>query len=54
VLRALQSGISIKDLELLSIGAVIDIIIEAGNDNADYKELETREATQADINKFFG
>ena len=36
------------------IGAVIDIIIEAGNDNADYKELETREATQADINKFFG
>lgn len=45
--RALQAGIAIRDLELLSIGMVFDIFTEAGNDGEDYAEL----ATQADIDR---
>ena len=39
------------------MGTIIDIVIEAGNDNAVQTEQlksETRPATQADINKYFG
>ena len=37
------------------MGTVIDIVIEAANDEAEFeKQNGTRTATQADINKFFG
>lgn len=45
MLRAVQCGISISDLELLSIGMVNDMFIERQNDNYDYDYV----ATQADI-----
>ena len=45
MLRCVQCGISIADLELLSIGMVNDMFIELKNDDYEYPVL----ATQADI-----
>lgn len=50
LLRAVQMGISINDLELLTIGMVNDMAVEMENDQYKYPA----KATQADINKFFG
>lgn len=47
LLRAVQCGISIRDLDLLSMGTVNDMFIEASNDDFDYPQL----ATQTDINR---
>jgi hypothetical protein len=41
--RALQAGLRISDLERLSVGMVISILIEAGNDGADYDYLPTQD-----------
>ena len=38
-----QLGIPIRDLELLTIGMVTDMLIEAGNDGAEYDMLPTQE-----------
>ena len=46
-LQAVQLGLSIGDLELLSIGMVYDMLIEHLNDNYDYPLV----ATQADIDR---
>lgn len=48
MLRCVQTGISIADLELLTMGMVYDIFIEAGNDDFKYPQ----QATQADFDKF--
>jgi hypothetical protein len=48
LLRAAQLGIPIRDLELLTIGMVTDMMIEAGNDSCDYDYLPTQE----DFDKF--
>ncbi|HIR00525.1 MAG TPA: hypothetical protein IAB23_12750 [Candidatus Scybalocola faecavium] len=45
MLRCIQCGIAISDLELLSIGMVNDMFIELKNDDYEYPVL----ATQADI-----
>ena len=45
MLRCVQLGISISDLELLSIGMVNDMFIEMKNDEYDYPVL----GTDADI-----
>ena len=47
MLRAVQLGISIADLDRLSIGEVLDMLIERQNDDYDYPVL----ATQADIDR---
>jgi len=47
MLRCVQCGISISDLELLSIGMVNDMFIEMKNDEYEYPVL----ATQEDIDK---
>lgn len=47
MLRAVQLGLSIADLDELSIGMVYDMLIERQNDNYDYPVL----ATQADIDR---
>lgn len=47
MLRAVQLGISITDLDHLSIGEVLDMLIERQNDDYDYPVL----ATQADIDR---
>ena len=48
LLRVAQMGIPIRDLELMTIGMVTDMMIEAENDTAEYPQL----ATQEDFDKF--
>lgn len=48
LLRCTEIGISIRDLDLLSIGLVLDIWTEKGNDGVKY----ARVATQEDFDKF--
>lgn len=50
LLRAAQLGISIADLDLLTIGMVQDMYIEAGNDEIEWPVV----ATQEDFDKFAG
>jgi len=48
LLRALQVGLSLDDLERLEFGQVLDIMTEAGNDCHTYRQL----ATQDDFDRF--
>jgi hypothetical protein len=48
LLRCVEIGISIKDLEYLTIGLVLDIFCEKSNDEADYSLV----ATQDDFDRF--
>lgn len=48
ILRFVQLGLHIADLDSLDFGDVVDIITEAANDNTEYKQV----ATQADFDKF--
>lgn len=48
LLRAVELGLSVSDLDLLSIGLVNDMFIEKNNDDYKYKEV----ATQDDFDKF--
>ncbi len=48
LLRVAQLGIPMRDLELLTIGMVTDMLVEAGNDACDYDRL----ATQEDFDRF--
>lgn len=43
LLRAAQLGIPIRDLELLTIGMVTDMAIEAGNDQCEYEQIPTQD-----------
>lgn len=47
MLRCVQLGISISDLDLLSVGLVNDMFIELKNDECKYPVL----ATQEDIDR---
>lgn len=46
--RCIEIGISICDLDLLTIGMVMDIWTEKGNDDVKYQQI----ATQEDFDKF--
>lgn len=48
LLRATQLGLSMSDLDLLTVGMVQDLYIEAANDECEYSEL----ATQSDFDNF--
>ena len=48
LLRCVQLGLSIRDLDLLTIGMVNDMYAESGNDDYPYKQL----ATQKDFDLF--
>ena len=48
LLRCVQLGISIADLDLLTIGLVNDMFTERQNDDYPYKEL----ASQSDFDRF--
>jgi len=39
VLRAIQVGLELSDLDFLETGEVIDLLIERGNDDFDYALL---------------
>lgn len=48
LLRCVEIGISIRDLDLLTIGVVIDMWTEKANDGVKYRKV----ATQEDFDKF--
>ncbi|GLC79327.1 hypothetical protein LBYZC6_14410 [Lacrimispora brassicae] len=48
LLRCVQLGISMGDMELLSIGLINDMYAESRNDECKYAEM----ATQEDMNRF--
>lgn len=43
MLRTSQLGIPVHDLELLTIGMVVDMMIEAANDRCEYEQLPTQD-----------
>lgn len=48
VLRVIQVGLHLNDLDLLDFGTVIDIFTEAANDSTTYNQV----ASQADFDRF--
>ena len=48
LLRSLEIGVSIADLDLLTVGLVIDMWTEKANDGVKYKKV----ASQEDFDKF--
>ena len=48
VLRAIQIGLRLEDLDSLEYGEVVDLMIESANDDYEYKIL----ATQEDFDRF--
>lgn len=48
LLRCIELGLSIRDLELMTIGLVLDMLAERSNDNIDYDIL----ASQEDFDRF--
>lgn len=48
VLRCLQIGLRPADLKYLNYGQVIDLMIEHGNDDAEWQQV----ATQEDFDRF--
>lgn len=48
LLRAVSLGISVSDLDLLTIGLVLDMCTENANDRSNYREM----AQQDDFDKF--
>lgn len=48
MLRCLQIGLHMADLEQLNYGDVVDMMTEMANDNYEYKTL----ATQEDFDRF--
>lgn len=48
LLRSVEIGISISDLDLLTVGLVIDMWTEKENDGVKYNKI----ATQDDFDKF--
>ena len=48
LLRCLQIGLSLRDLDLLTVGMVNDIFVESQNDDYEYDEV----ADQSDFDAF--
>lgn len=48
LLRCVELGISIRDLDLLTVGLVNDMYIERDNDSQEYAQV----ATQKDYDQF--
>lgn len=52
LLRCLEVGLSMSDLELLTVGLVLDIWTERLNDDVKEPKSDIREATQEDFDLF--
>lgn len=48
LLRAVQLGLTMQDLDSISFGMVLDMYTESSNDSVEYKEI----ATQEDMDDF--
>lgn len=51
IVRALERGIALSDFDNLTIGMIMDIIITYNNES-NYEDDDTREATQEDFDKW--
>ena len=47
LLRCLQIGLSLRDLDLLTVGMVNDIFIENSNDDCEYATVASQEEMDA-------
>ncbi len=47
LLRCLQIGLSLRDLDLLTVGMVNDIFVENANDDCEYAVAATQEDMDA-------
>ena len=47
-LRCAEIGLSVSDMEELTLGALFDILTEKGNDSFEYREI----ADQRDFDRF--
>ena len=56
LLRCVQLGISIRDLDLLTVGLVNDMYIESDNDNENYAQVATqrRQSTHLLLSRMMG
>jgi len=50
--RAIDSGLTAADLDMMSIGMVLDYLVTCYNENQKEKEPPKRYATAADIEAF--
>lgn len=50
VLRCLQIGLRLPDLDLIDEGMAYDMMVESSNDTVEYKTM----ASQEDMNRFSG
>lgn len=50
MLRALQVGVSVRDLEFVEVGDIFDMMTESANDGYKYRQR----ATQEDFDRMFG
>lgn len=48
LLRSVQLGVAVSDMDLLTIGLIMDMYTESMNDNEKYPDM----ATQKDFDKF--
>ena len=48
LLRCIQLGLSLSELDFIEYGQIIDMMTEAANDSYKYKQV----ATQSDFDKF--
>ncbi len=48
LLRCVKIGLSMADLDTLTVGMILDMFIELGNDDYDWEQI----ATQEDIDRF--
>ena len=48
LLRCCEVGIGVRDLDLMTIGLILDMWTERSNDSVEYKRV----ATQEDFDKF--
>ena len=48
LLRAVQMGLALGDLDRLEVGTVLDMMMESANDNCKYDQI----ATQDDFDRF--
>lgn len=48
MLRCIEVGLTVPDLDFLEYGEVTDIIVERGNDDCEYRQI----ASQEDFDRF--
>lgn len=53
-LSALERGLTMTDIRRMTLGQIVDFVIEYNNRNEKDDKPKRVKATQADINAFFG